>query len=186
MSGFNLDVVQEPRMVVTVSPYESITQSKKKKKRRRKRRSAERREDGERSVGRSTRMVPDPVCPGDPLCSDKQVRVCACVSVSKHQHHISQTHPSLSISPHQFMERCEVNSSSLILCRSPMVDSSVLGSKVTVEFLLDNLRFDFSGLNSEAFTYEPNPVLKPLNQQDPLKAYRYNPGSFIQLEVSRR
>ncbi|XP_053171370.1 plexin-B1 [Scomber japonicus] len=154
VSGYNLDVVQEPRMVVTVSPYESISQiKKKKKKRRRKRRSGEQREDGERSVGRPSRMVHDPVCPGDPICSDKK-----------------------------FMERCEVNSSSLILCRSPMVNSSVRGSKVTVEFLLDNLRFDFSRLNPEAFSYEPNPVLRPLNQQDPLKAYRYNPGSFIQLE----
>ncbi|MEQ2161595.1 hypothetical protein GOODEAATRI_011050, partial [Goodea atripinnis] len=34
-------------------------------------------------------------------------------------------------------------------------------------------------LSSQAFSYEPNPVLKPL---DPVKAYRYNPGSFIQLE----
>lgn len=81
------------------------------------------------------------------------------------------------------MEHCEVNSSTLILCRSPMVDSSILGSKTTVEFLLDNLRFDFSSLNSRPFSYEPNPTLQPLNQQDPLKAYRYNPGSFIQLEV---
>lgn len=84
---------------------------------------------------------------------------------------------------HQFVERCEVNSSSLILCRSPMVDSTIWWSQVTVEFLLDNLRFDFSSLNSEPFSYERNPTLQPLNQQDPLKAYRYNPGSFIQLEV---
>lgn len=84
----------------------------------------------------------------------------------------------------QFVERCEVNTSSQILCRSPMVDSSVWGSKVTVEFLLDNLRFDFSSLNDQTFSYEANPVLRPLNQQDPLKVYRYNPGSFIQLEVS--
>ncbi|XP_067444547.1 plexin-B1 [Thunnus thynnus] len=153
VSGHNLDVVQEPRMVVTVSPKESTSQNKKKKKRRRKRRSGEQREDRERTMGRPPRMVPDPVCPGDPLCSDKQ-----------------------------FMERCEVNSSSLILCRSPMVNSSVKGSKVTVEFLLDNLRFDFHSLNSEPFSYEPNPILRPLNQQDPVKAYRYNPGSFIQLE----
>uniref|UniRef100_A0A4W6EFP8 Plexin b1b n=1 Tax=Lates calcarifer TaxID=8187 RepID=A0A4W6EFP8_LATCA len=81
-----------------------------------------------------------------------------------------------------FMERCEVNSSSLILCRSPMVDSSIWGSKVTVEFLLDNLHFDFSSVNPQAFSYESNPVLRRLNQQEPLKAYRYNPGSFIQLE----
>uniref|UniRef100_A0A8C9X9Q0 Plexin-B1 n=1 Tax=Sander lucioperca TaxID=283035 RepID=A0A8C9X9Q0_SANLU len=129
VSGQNLDVVQEPRM-----------------------RSGEQ-EDREKTFGRAARMVPEPICPGDPLCSVKQ-----------------------------FMERCEVNSSSLILCRSPMVDSSIWGSKVTTEFLLDNLRFDFSSLNPQTFSYARNPVLRPLNQQDPLKAYRYNPGSFIQLE----
>ncbi|XP_056253566.1 plexin-B1 isoform X2 [Seriola aureovittata] len=150
VSGHYLDVVQEPRMVVTVSPFESVSQSKSK---RRKRRSTERRENRERTLGRPVRMIPDPVCPGEPLCSVKK-----------------------------FMERCEVNSSSLILCRSPMVDSSIWGSKITVEFLLDNLRFDFSSLNPQAFSYEPNPVLRSLNQQEPLNAYRYNPGSFIQLE----
>nr|XP_019942028.1 PREDICTED: plexin-B1-like [Paralichthys olivaceus]XP_019942030.1 PREDICTED: plexin-B1-like [Paralichthys olivaceus]XP_019942031.1 PREDICTED: plexin-B1-like [Paralichthys olivaceus] len=149
VSGHNLDVVQEPRMVVTVSPYESISQSK---RRRRKKRTTNG-EDREKTRGRPVRMVPDLICPEDPLCSVKQ-----------------------------FMERCEVNSSILILCRSPMVDSSVWGSKVTVEFLLDNLHFDFSRLNPQAFSYEPNPNLRNLNHQEPLKAYRYNPGSFIQLE----
>uniref|UniRef100_A0A671TKV1 Plexin-B1 n=1 Tax=Sparus aurata TaxID=8175 RepID=A0A671TKV1_SPAAU len=109
VSGHNLDVVQEPHMVVTVTPYDSAL------------------------FALSNRLV------------------------------------------------C-VNSSTLILCRSPMVDISIWGSKVTVEFLLDNLRFDFSRLNPQTFSYEPNPVLRPLNQQDPLKVYRYNPGSFIQLE----
>uniref|UniRef100_A0A4W6EFL8 Plexin-B1 n=1 Tax=Lates calcarifer TaxID=8187 RepID=A0A4W6EFL8_LATCA len=136
VSGHNLDVVQEPRMVVTVTPFDT-----------------EQREDTQRTLERPVRMVSDPVCPGDPVCSVKQ-----------------------------FMERCEVNSSSLILCRSPMVDSSIWGSKVTVEFLLDNLHFDFSSVNPQAFSYESNPVLRRLNQQEPLKAYRYNPGSFIQLE----
>uniref|UniRef100_A0A3Q2G1F2 Plexin-B1 n=1 Tax=Cyprinodon variegatus TaxID=28743 RepID=A0A3Q2G1F2_CYPVA len=84
--------------------------------------------------------------------------------------------------PPQFLQLCEVNNSSLILCRSPMVDSSILDSKISVQFLLDSLCFEFRGLSSEAFSYAPNPVLKPLNQLDPLKAYRYNPGSFIQLE----
>ncbi|XP_062250471.1 plexin-B1 [Platichthys flesus] len=150
VSGHNLDVVQEPRMVVTVSPYESISQSK---MRRRRKRRTEHREDREKIPRRPVRMVADPVCPGDSLCSVKQ-----------------------------FMERCEVNSSTLILCHSPMVDSSVWQSKVTVEFLLDNLHFGFSSLNPQSFSYEPNPVLRSLNQQEPLKAYRYNPGSFIQLE----
>ncbi|XP_045931112.1 plexin-B1 [Micropterus dolomieu] len=154
VSGEYLDVVQEPQMVVAVSPLESVSPNKRKKRRRRKRRSGEQGEDREKTLRRPARMVPDPVCPRDPLCS-----------VVK-----------------QFTERCEVNSSSLILCRSPMVDSSIWGSKVTVEFLLDNLRFGFGSLNPQTFSYEPNPVLRPLNQQDPLKAYRYNPGSFIQLE----
>uniref|UniRef100_A0A671TPG2 Plexin-B1 n=1 Tax=Sparus aurata TaxID=8175 RepID=A0A671TPG2_SPAAU len=130
VSGHNLDVVQEPHMVVTVTPYDSVRQNKRRKRRRKKRRSGELGEDMEET----------------------------------------------------FTERCEVNSSTLILCRSPMVDISIWGSKVTVEFLLDNLRFDFSRLNPQTFSYEPNPVLRPLNQQDPLKVYRYNPGSFIQLE----
>ncbi|XP_034537415.1 plexin-B1 [Notolabrus celidotus] len=155
VSGHSLDVVQEPRMVVTVSPLESVSQNKgkKKKRRRRKRRSGEQNEGRGKTLERLARMLPDHICPGDPLCAVKQ-----------------------------FMERCEVNSSTLILCRSPMVDSSVLRSKVTVEFLLDNLRFDFNSLNSQTFSYQPNPFLRPLNQQDPVKAYRYNPGSFIQLE----
>uniref|UniRef100_A0A3Q3K913 Sema domain-containing protein n=1 Tax=Monopterus albus TaxID=43700 RepID=A0A3Q3K913_MONAL len=151
VSGHNLDVVQEPRMVVTVTPFGSVPQSS---RRRRRRRSAEQREGRERTKGRLVRMIPDPVCPGDRFCSVREV----CV------------------------RHCEVNSSSLILCRSPVVDSSVWRSKVTVEFLLDNLRFDFSSVNPQAFSYEPNPILHRLNQQDPLKAYRYNPGSFIQLE----
>uniref|UniRef100_A0A674PM98 Plexin-B1 n=1 Tax=Takifugu rubripes TaxID=31033 RepID=A0A674PM98_TAKRU len=122
VSGHNLDVVQEPRMVVTSSSSQLIKQEA------------------------PPRFVP--------------VLLLVC----------------------QFSERCDVNSSSLMLCRSPSVDSSVMGSKMTVEFLLDNLRFNLSSLTPQGFTYEPNPDLRPLNQQDPMKAYRYNPGSFIQLE----
>uniref|UniRef100_A0A4W5N018 Plexin-B1 n=1 Tax=Hucho hucho TaxID=62062 RepID=A0A4W5N018_9TELE len=126
VSGHNLDVVQEPRMLVTVSPYESIGQ---RKRRRRRSGGGEREEEA------------------------------------------------------KYIERCEVNSSSLILCRSPAVEPSVWGSRVDVAFLLDNLRFPFGAVSAQgAFSYEPNPVLHPLNQQEPLKPYRYNPGSFIQLE----
>ncbi|TWW62606.1 Plexin-B1 Semaphorin receptor SEP [Takifugu flavidus] len=129
VSGHNLDVVQEPRMVVTSSSFQLMQQ-------------------------RGKRMLPDhPECPENLQCFVRE-----------------------------FSERCDVNSSSLMLCRSPSVDSSVMGSKMTVEFLLDNLRFNLSSLTPQGFTYEPNPDLRPLNQQDPMKAYRYNPGSFIQLE----
>ncbi|XP_055765075.1 plexin-B1-like isoform X2 [Salvelinus fontinalis] len=150
VSGHNLDVVQEPRMLVTLSPYESIGQRKRRKS------GGEREEETEDKVLllRHRRIVPEPHCPGDPLCSIKQ-----------------------------YIERCEVNSSSLILCRSPAVEPSVWGSRVDVAFLLDNLRFPFGAVSPQgAFSYEPNPVLHPLNQQEPLKPYRYNPGSFIQLE----
>uniref|UniRef100_A0A674F262 Plexin-B1 n=1 Tax=Salmo trutta TaxID=8032 RepID=A0A674F262_SALTR len=93
---------------------------------------------------------------------------------------VTLIHPSHGPS---YIERCEVNSSTLILCRSPAVEPSVWGSRVDVAFLLDNLRFPFGAISSQgAFSYEPNPVLHPLNQQEPLKPYRYNPGSFIQLE----
>uniref|UniRef100_A0A8C7N2N5 Plexin-B1 n=1 Tax=Oncorhynchus kisutch TaxID=8019 RepID=A0A8C7N2N5_ONCKI len=125
VSGHNLDVVQQPNMLVTVFPWESIPQ------RRRRRSGGEREHETE----------------------DK------------------------------YMERCEVNSSTLILCRSPALEPSVWGSQVDVAFLLDNLRFPFGAISPQgAFSYEPNPVLHPLNQQEPLKPYRYNPGSFIQLE----
>ncbi|XP_077567902.1 plexin-B1 isoform X3 [Stigmatopora nigra] len=150
VSGHNLDVVQDPQMVVTVSPYKPIQNNKSGK--RKKRKSSDGRGGHQKRLLSSAKRVPNPFC-SDPLCSAKQ-----------------------------FTESCEVNSSTLILCRSPMVDLSIWGSKVTVEFLLDNLQFDVKTVNLQAFSYEPNPVLRPLNQQDPLKAYRYNPGSFIQLE----
>uniref|UniRef100_A0A674CSA0 Plexin-B1 n=1 Tax=Salmo trutta TaxID=8032 RepID=A0A674CSA0_SALTR len=148
VSGHNLDVVQQPNMLVTVFPWESIPQ-----RRRRRRSGGEREHEMEDKVlWRHRRIVPEPNCPGDPVCSI-------------------------------YMERCEVNSSSLILCRSPAVEPSVWGSQVDVAFLLDNLRFPFGAVSPQgAFSYEPNPVLHPLNQQEPLKPYRYNPGSFIQLE----
>ncbi|XP_030231065.1 plexin-B1 isoform X1 [Gadus morhua] len=149
--GHSLDVVQEPRMVVTIAPLDPISQTRRRRRRRSGGGGESRRRGGQPK--RLIRMVADLVCSSDPLCYVKQ-----------------------------FTERCEVNSSSLILCRSPAVDESVWGSEVTVEFLLDNLRFPFSGLSAQLFHYQPNPLLHSLNRQEPLKAYRYNPGSFIQLE----
>uniref|UniRef100_A0A8C5FP24 Plexin b1b n=1 Tax=Gadus morhua TaxID=8049 RepID=A0A8C5FP24_GADMO len=145
--GHSLDVVQEPRMVVTIAPLDPISQTRRRRRRRSGGGGESRRRGGQPK--RLIRMVADLVCSSDPLCYVKQV--------------------------------C-VNSSSLILCRSPAVDESVWGSEVTVEFLLDNLRFPFSGLSAQLFHYQPNPLLHSLNRQEPLKAYRYNPGSFIQLE----
>ncbi|KAM4582697.1 plexin-B1-like isoform 4-T4 [Fundulus diaphanus] len=137
---------------MVVNVFQHKSTSQNRRKRGR-RRTAGQGEDGEWTLRKLTGKLPDPVCCREPFCPITQ-----------------------------FLELCEVNNSSLILCRSPMVNSSILDSKITVQFLLDSLCFDFSSLSSQAFSYEPNPVLKPLNQQDPLKAYRYNPGSFIQLE----
>lgn len=76
--GHNLDVVQEPRMVVTVPP-KSVSQNKRRKRRRR--RSAEQKEDVDKTLGRPARMVVDPICSGDPQCSVREVCVCVCVYV---------------------------------------------------------------------------------------------------------
>lgn len=86
MSGHNLDVVQEPLMVVTVAPFESVSQNKRRKKKRRRRRSGEQSVDREKTLGRPARMIPDPVCPEETQCSVREVcvemHVCAYMCVS--------------------------------------------------------------------------------------------------------
>uniref|UniRef100_A0A8C1LGM0 Plexin b1b n=1 Tax=Cyprinus carpio TaxID=7962 RepID=A0A8C1LGM0_CYPCA len=76
----------------------------------------------------------------------------------------------------------DVKTSSLLLCRTPGVDAEVVGGPMLVEFLLDNLHFDFNSVSQSPFTYEPNPTLHPLNHRDPTKPYRYKPGSVISVE----
>ncbi|KAJ8260057.1 hypothetical protein GJAV_G00176570 [Gymnothorax javanicus] len=147
VSGHNLDVVQEPRIQVTVSPFEP-SQS-----RRRRRRRSTSRERGDQLLWRRRRIVPEHGCPEGALCSVKQ-----------------------------FVERCEVNTSSLILCRTPAVEAHARHAQVQVEFLLDNLRFDFDSVSDSSFSYELNPTLHPLNPHDPSKPYRYKPGSIISVE----
>uniref|UniRef100_A0A8P4G9A7 Plexin b1a n=1 Tax=Dicentrarchus labrax TaxID=13489 RepID=A0A8P4G9A7_DICLA len=78
--------------------------------------------------------------------------------------------------------RCTVNSSSLITCPTPAVGSEARRARVKVHFLLDSLHFDFSAAGNEAFSYEPNPQLYPLNQNDPNKPYHHKPGSIISVE----
>lgn len=77
-----------------------------------------------------------------------------------------------------------MKTSSLLLCRTPGVDAQVVGGHMLVEFLLDNLNFDFNSVSQSPFTYEPNPTLHLLNHRDPTKPYRYKPGSVISVEVS--
>lgn len=59
-------------MVVTLSRFQSVGQNKKRKRRRKRSKG----EQWKKTLGRSVRMVPDPVCPGDQFCSVKQVGVC--------------------------------------------------------------------------------------------------------------
>uniref|UniRef100_A0A3Q1CL05 Plexin-B1 n=1 Tax=Amphiprion ocellaris TaxID=80972 RepID=A0A3Q1CL05_AMPOC len=78
--------------------------------------------------------------------------------------------------------RRRMNSSSLILCPTPAVGPEARRARVKVHFLLDSLHFDFSTVGNEAFSYEPNPKLYPLNQNDPSKPYHHKPGSIISVE----
>lgn len=155
VSGQNLDVVQEPKIRVTLSPPDTLPP-------RRKRRSAVRKKDrkllrGEHfhknSLKRWRRIVPEADCLEGALCQVKQ-----------------------------FEARCIVNSSTLILCPTPAVGTEARRAKVRVNFLLDSLHFDFSAVGNEAFSYEPNPKLYPLNQNDPNKPYHHKPGSIISVE----
>uniref|UniRef100_A0A8C7VRA6 Plexin-B1 n=1 Tax=Oncorhynchus mykiss TaxID=8022 RepID=A0A8C7VRA6_ONCMY len=118
VSGQNLDVVQEPRIRVTLSPLDRV---------------------------RRTEI---------PL---------------KRQRRIFET-------------SCAVSSSSLMLCPTPAVGMEAHHARVKVDFLLDNLHFDFNSVGSGAFSYELNPRLYPLNQNDPSKPYHHKPGSIISVE----
>uniref|UniRef100_A0A670K9I5 Plexin-B1 n=1 Tax=Podarcis muralis TaxID=64176 RepID=A0A670K9I5_PODMU len=133
--GHNLDVVQWPKIRVTVSPLE----------RRR------------RGLGRWRRIIPDTECPENALCSVQQVGL-------------------------PFEEPCEVNSSSLILCKTPAIKQLSPSVQVKLEFVLDNLSFDFNTVHPRGFSYEVDPVLHPLNMDDHTKPYRHKPGSVISVE----
>ncbi|XP_019121975.2 plexin-B1 isoform X2 [Larimichthys crocea] len=154
VSGQNLDVVQEPKMRVTLSPPDTLPP-------RRRRRSPDRRNEGILNRGqdlrgplkRWRRIVPEVDCPEGTLCHVKQ-----------------------------YESRCTVNSSSLISCPTPAVGPEARRARVKVHFLLDSLHFDFSTVGSEAFSYEPNPQLYQLNQNDPSKPYHHKPGSIISVE----
>lgn len=76
-----------------------------------------------------------------------------------------------------------VNSSNLISCPTPAVGPEARRARVKVHFLMDSLHFDFGTVGSEAFRYEANPRLYPLNRNNPGKAYHHKPGSIISVEV---
>ncbi|XP_029291815.1 plexin-B1-like [Cottoperca gobio] len=154
VSGQNLDVVQEPKMRVTLSPPDTLPP-------RRRRRSIKGRRGGSLNRGRDhrgplkrwRRIVPEADCPEGTLCHVKQ-----------------------------YESGCTLNGSSLILCPTPAVGPEARRARVKVHFLLDSLQFDFAAVGNEAFRYEPNPRLYLLNQNDPSKPYHHKPGSIISVE----
>ncbi|XP_024860656.1 plexin-B1 isoform X2 [Kryptolebias marmoratus] len=153
VSGHNLDVVQEPKMRVTLSPPDALPPRRRRsiKKKREKHSSG-----GHDHIGplkRWRRIVPEAKCPEGTLCYDKH-----------------------------YESRCTVDSSSLILCPTPAVGLEARRARVKVHFLLDSLHFDFSTVSSEAFSYEPNPKLYKLNKNDSSKPYHHKPGSIISVE----
>ncbi|XP_012589946.1 PREDICTED: plexin-B3 isoform X2 [Condylura cristata] len=76
---------------------------------------------------------------------------------------------------------CSVNSSNLLLCRSPSVPDAARPQRVF--FALDNLRVDFaSASGGQDFLYQPNPRLAPLSREGPAHPYRLKPGHVLDVE----
>ena len=73
VSGQNLDVVQEPRIRVTLSPLESLSPRKKRRTRRSSRDGESRVRRTEIPLKRQRRIVPEPDCLEDALCVVKKV-----------------------------------------------------------------------------------------------------------------
>ncbi|XP_037706109.1 plexin-B1 [Choloepus didactylus] len=130
--GQNLDVVQTPRIRVTVMPRAM--------------------QPGQ-GLGRRRRVIPETACS-----------------------------PGASCGGHHSEELCHTNSSQLITCHSPALPGLPGGSWVQVDFVLDNLVFDFATLNPTPFSYEADPILQPLNPDDPSMPFRHKPGSVLSVE----
>ncbi|XP_072510852.1 plexin-B1 isoform X3 [Notamacropus eugenii] len=81
-----------------------------------------------------------------------------------------------------FEEPCHINSSQLLVCRTPAIPGLPGGTWVQLEFILDNLLFDFATLHPTRFSYEANPILRPLNMEDPSSPFRHKPGSVLSVE----
>uniref|UniRef100_A0A8D1LYA2 Plexin-B1 n=1 Tax=Sus scrofa TaxID=9823 RepID=A0A8D1LYA2_PIG len=130
--GQNLDVVQTPRIRVTVAP---------------------RLPQPGQGLGRRHRVIPETACS-----------------------------PGASCGGLHFEEPCHVNSSQLITCRTPALPGLPEDPWVRVELILDNLVFDFATLNPTPFSYEADPILQPLNPEEPSTPFRHKPGSVLSVE----
>uniref|UniRef100_A0A8C9P095 Plexin-B3 n=1 Tax=Spermophilus dauricus TaxID=99837 RepID=A0A8C9P095_SPEDA len=79
---------------------------------------------------------------------------------------------------------CSVNSSGLLLCRSPAVPDGAHPKRVF--FTLDNVQVDFaSASGGQSFLYQPNPRLAPLSREGLARPYRLKPGHILDVEVRR-
>lgn len=76
-----------------------------------------------------------------------------------------------------------MNSSHLIMCRTPALRGPPEDPWVQVEFILDNVVFDFATLSPIPFSYEADPTLHSLNPEDPTTPFRHKPGSVFSVEV---
>ncbi|KAM9325248.1 plexin-B3 [Gastrophryne carolinensis] len=74
---------------------------------------------------------------------------------------------------------CRHNSSTVLECPAPTVPENAI--VVDVLFILDNIHMPFSSLGIN-FTYQKNPVLKPLNKDSPNKPYSLKPGNVLDIE----
>ncbi|XP_074180278.1 plexin-B3 isoform X2 [Rhinolophus sinicus] len=73
---------------------------------------------------------------------------------------------------------CSINSSSLLLCRSPAVPDGAHPQRVF--FTLDNMHVDFASVSGgQDFLYQPNPRLAPLSREGPA---RLKPGNVLDVE----
>ncbi|KAI6050509.1 PLXNB3 [Marmota monax] len=76
---------------------------------------------------------------------------------------------------------CSVNSSGLLLCRSPAVPDGAHPKRVF--FTLDNVQVDFaSASGGQSFLYQPNPRLAPLSREGLARPYRLKPGHILDVE----
>ncbi|XP_036008050.1 plexin-B1 isoform X3 [Fundulus heteroclitus] len=153
VDGHNLDVVQEPKMRVTLSPPDALPPRRRRSVGKKVKDHPNRGQIHRGPLRRWRRIVPEAHCPEGTLCHVKQ-----------------------------YESRCTVHNSTLILCPTPAVGSEAKGARVKVHFLLDSLHFDFGAVGGEAFSYEPNPRLFVLNRNDPSKPYHHKPGSIISVE----
>lgn len=108
-----------------------------------------------------------------------RIRVTVIPRVPQHGQGLGQKH---HVVPEKIEEPCLVNSSHLIMCRSPALPGPPQDSWVQVEFILDNVVFDFATLSPTPFSYEADPTLRSLNPEDPTTPFRHKPGSVFSVE----